>query len=225
MKNQRDKKTKQRDFACLFDLDGVILNTEHYYTEFWHKEGEKYFPEIKNFEMKIKGHSLNDIYSEYFNEDKELQNSLRKDIDVMEKNMKYEYISGVERFLKELKENNIPICLVTSSLNSKMRNVFAFHKELKDYFSFIVTGEDVVHSKPNPDCYLLGAKEIGFLPKDCIVFEDSLAGIFAAGNAKMKVIALSTTQTIQEIKSTNVVSMIIPNFDTITIQDVEDLFH
>lgn len=211
----------QGKFACLFDLDGVILNTEHYYTEFWHKEGEKYFPSIEHFEMKIKGHSLNDIYQEYFNEDKQLQISLRKDIDVMEKKMKYEYISGVERFLKELKANDIPMCLVTSSLKSKMKNVFDIHPELKDYFLCIVTGEDVVHSKPSPDCYLIAAKQIGANPKDCIVFEDSLAGILSASNAKMKVIALSTTQTIQEIENTNKVSMIIPNFDTITPQEVE----
>ncbi|MCH3923522.1 MAG: HAD family phosphatase [Bacteroidales bacterium] len=223
MEKRRNITKKRSDFACLFDLDGVILNTEHYYTELWHKEGLKYLPHIKNFEMKIKGHSLTDIYREYFNEDKLLQTTIREDIDVMEKNMKYDYIAGIEQFLEQLKQHSIALCLVTSSLNTKMDNVFKEHKELRSYFSHIITGEDVKYSKPNPECYLLGASKLGFEPKDCVVFEDSLAGLSSASNANMNVIALSTTQTIEEIQQVKNVRKIIDDFTSITIDDIKQV--
>ena len=96
-----------------------------------------------------------------------------------------------------------------------MERVFSQRPEIKDYFPLMVTSDDIQHSKPAPDCYLKAAEMCRTKPHNCIVFEDSLAGIESALNAHMKVVALSTTHPICELqKKTNI---IIPDFTNITL--------
>lgn len=205
--------TKQN--ALLFDLDGVIFDTEHFYTEFWSEEGRKYCPEIENFAMKIKGHGLNDIMNEYFHS-QEIQAMIHADIKIMEKKMTFPYIAGVEDFLKTCKAKNIARCLVTSSKIEKMERVFHQRPEIKDYFANMVTSDDIKRSKPAPDCFLKAAEILNVESKNCIVFEDSLAGIEAAKRANMRVIALSTTYSADVLKKE--VDTIIEDFTELALQ-------
>lgn len=71
--------------------------------------------------------------------------------------MLYNYIPGVEAFLKELRENGVKIAIVTSSNEMKMSNVYKAHPELKQSVDRILTAEMFTHSKPDPECFLLGA--------------------------------------------------------------------
>ncbi|MBO6118672.1 MAG: HAD family phosphatase [Bacteroidales bacterium] len=211
-----------KDIAVLFDLDGVVFDTEHFYSEFWSEEGRKYRPDVEHLEMKIKGHGLNDIFAEFF-PDKNVQQLIQQDIKLMEKRMTFPYIAGVESFIESVHEQNIKICLVTSSKQDKMQRVFNQRPEIKRYFPLMVTADDIEHSKPAPDCYLKGAELCGVLPKDCIVFEDSLAGIASATNASMKVIALCTTYPVSELEGK--AEMIIPDFTAINTEDVLRILH
>ena len=207
----------KQDIAILFDLDGVVFDTEHFYSEFWSEEGRKYRPDVEHLEMKIKGHGLNDIFAEFFPE-KEVQQLIREDIKLMEKRMTFPYIAGVEEFIKSIHREKIKICLVTSSKDDKMARVFRQRPEILEYFPLRVTADDIKHSKPSPDCYLKGAELCNIAPVHCIVFEDSLAGIESATNAKMNVIALSTTYPVSDLQGK--AKMIIEDFTKITIDDI-----
>ena len=163
------------DKAFLFDFDGVLVNTEFYYTEFWKRQGMKYFPHIKNFEQVIKGRSLKTIYAEYFSDKPDERKAIREELIEHEKGMVYEYISGAEKFVRACR-GIVKTALVTSSSQSKMENVYRALPHLKSFFDLIITAEDVNESKPSPECYLTAAVRLGMKACDCVVFEDSLAG-------------------------------------------------
>lgn len=178
--------------AFLFDFDGVIVDTEHYYTEFWAEQGKIYFPELKDFALIIKGRSLKTIYDEYFVNMSQAKIDIEKALIEQEKSMVYNYIDGVENFLSQSKDC-VKVALVTSSSQRKMDNVYRELPEIKSKFDVIVTANDISKSKPNPECYQKAAERLGLSVEECIVFEDSIAGVVAGKEAGMKVIGLATT--------------------------------
>lgn len=208
------------EWVFLFDFDGVLVDTEFYYTEFWRKQGLKYFPEIADFEHVIKGRSLKTIYAEYFADKPEARNAVTEELRVQEQGMVYEYIDGAEDFVEACGRCG-KTALVTSSSQSKMENVYRALPHLKACFGSIVTAEDVNESKPSPECYLKAAERLGVNARDCIVFEDSLAGIRAGKAAGMRVIALETTLSREELAGK--ADMIIPNFVGITPESIIEM--
>lgn len=178
--------------AFLFDFDGVIVDTEHYYTEFWAEQGKIYYPEMRDFALVIKGRSLKTIYDEYFVDMPQAKIDIEKALIEQEKSMVYNYIDGVEHFLSQSKDC-VKVALVTSSSQRKMDNVYRELPEIKSKFDIIITANDISKSKPNPECYQKAAQRLGLSVEECIVFEDSIAGVVAGKEAGMKVIGLATT--------------------------------
>ena len=180
----------QRSIA-LFDLDGVILDTEGSYTAFWDDYGSRHFSE-KDFGLKIKGQTLVKILDDYFPEENE-RKSITDAINDFERNMSYPFVPGVENYIKSLKSNGIRTAVVTSSNLPKMENVYRCHPGFREMFDMILTSEDFSESKPSPYCYLKAMRLFGAGPEDCVVFEDSLAGLQAARASGAFVTALTTT--------------------------------
>lgn len=187
-----------RTKAFLFDFDGVIADTEFYYTDFWAEQGRKYFPEVEGFEINIKGRSLKTIFAECFSDMPEAQEEIKQALIEQEKQMVYRYVEGAQEFLRACK-GKVLTALVTSSSESKMRNVYQAMPLMRTAFDEIVTAADVQKSKPSPECYLLAAERLGVEPKECVVFEDSMAGVEAAKAAGMQLVALSTTLPREEL--------------------------
>ena len=77
--------------ACLFDLDGVVFDTEPLYTKFWSNVGEKYLPSIANFAISIKGQTLVQIYDKYFYGKDEEQKEINKELNAFERNMSFDW--------------------------------------------------------------------------------------------------------------------------------------
>ena len=176
---------------ALFDLDGVILDTEGSYTAFWDDYGSHHFSE-KDFGLKIKGQTLVKILDDYFPEENE-RKSITDTINDFERNMSYPFVPGVENYIKSLKSNGIRTAVVTSSNLLKMENVYRCHPGFREMFDIILTSEDFSESKPSPYCYLKAMRLFGAGPEDCVVFEDSLAGLQAARASGAFVTALTTT--------------------------------
>lgn len=210
-----------KKFTALFDLDGVVFDTENNYTNFWTNVGKRYLPDIQDFASIIKGHSITDILSTYFTAWQQDWEKIEHELYDMEKNMSFPYIPGVEIFIRKLQKANISTCLVTSSDTIKMQTVIRSRPEIQDYFPSMVTAADVSHAKPHPECYLMGAQKSKTDVKDCIVFEDSFAGITAGKAAGMKVVALATTNSRQSLQ--NKAELIIDNFNNLEIKDILSL--
>lgn len=179
--------------AALFDLDGVVFDTERQYSIFWGMIGEEYHPEIPHFSSLIKGQTLVQIYDRYFGHVKEEQERITARLDAFERDMDYEYIEGFEDFVKDLRRNGVKTAVVTSSNMQKMKNVYAQHPEFEGYFDCILTSEDFAKSKPAPDCYLKGAACFGAKPEECVGFEDSINGLKAVRAAGQFTLGLATT--------------------------------
>ncbi len=183
---------KSKPIAALFDLDGVILDTEGQYSIYWKEQGEKYRPDIPHFEKRIKGNTLQFIL-DYFKDQNGVAELLTKGLNDFEKRMDYCFIPGAIEFVKSLREKGIKTAVVTSSNDMKMECVYKAHPHFKDLFDRILTAEMFKKSKPDPDCYLQGAEVFGTIPDNCVVFEDSINGLEAGNRAGMTVVGLSTT--------------------------------
>ncbi len=187
--------------AALFDLDGVVFDTEPCYTTFWGTQCKEFHPETPGLEKAIKGQTLTQIYDKYFNGPLEQERELiTRRLDEFESRMPFDYIEGFKAFVESLRGHGVKTAVVTSSNCKKMEAVYARHPEFKALFDEILTAEDFDKSKPDPDCYLKAAKRFGAEAGECIVFEDSFNGLKAGKAAKMKVVGLSTTNPAESIK-------------------------
>ncbi|MDY3227745.1 MAG: HAD family hydrolase [Candidatus Cryptobacteroides sp.] len=198
----------QRSIA-LFDLDGVILDTEGSYTAFWDDYGSRHFSE-KDFGLKIKGQTLVKILGDYFPEENE-RKAITDAINDFERKMSYPFVPGVENYIKSLKSNGIRTAVVTSSNLLKMENVYRCHPGFREMFDIILTSEDFSESKPSPYCYLKAMRLFGAGPEDCVVFEDSLAGLQAARASGAFVTALTTTNPEEVVR--NYADLVIGDFN------------
>ena len=194
---------------ALFDLDGVILDTEGSYTAFWDDYGSRHFSE-KDFGLKIKGQTLVKILGDYFPEENE-RKAITDAINDFERNMSYPFVPGVENYIKSLKSNGIRTAVVTSSNLLKMDNVYRCHPGFREMFDIILTSEDFSESKPSPYCYLKAMRLFGAGPEDCVVFEDSLAGLQAARASGAFVTALTTTNPEEVVR--NYADLVIRDFN------------
>ena len=192
---------KMKMKAALFDLDGVVFNTEPQYTVFWGEQCREFHPEHPGLEHEIKGQTLVQIYDAWFAgplADK--QELITERLNEFEKQMDYAYIAGFEDYIKDLRKQGIKTAVVTSSNQIKMEAVYQHHPEFKDLFDAILTSEDFERSKPDPDCYLKAAERFGVNPEDCVVFEDSFNGLKSGRAACMRVVGLATTNPADRIR-------------------------
>ena len=186
--------------AALFDLDGVVFDTEPQYSIFWGAICREFHPEIPGLEHKIKGQTLMQIYDAWFSGPlTDSQPLITERLNEYERQMDYDYIAGFEEYICSLRQQGVKTAVVTSSNQPKMEAVYAKHPEFKGLFDAILTSEDFERSKPDPDCYLKAAERFGVEPKDCVVFEDSFNGLKSGRAAGMYVVGLATTNAAEDI--------------------------
>ncbi|MGV8983322.1 beta-phosphoglucomutase [Clostridium sp.] len=184
--------------ACLFDLDGVVVDTAKYHYLAWKRLASSLgFDFTKEDNERLKGVSRMRSLEILLSIGKVNPSEEKKIMMAQEKNSWYvEYISkldeteilpGVKNFLIELRQNGVKIALGSASKNSML---ILNNLNLTSYFDAIVDGNKVLKAKPDPEVFLLGARELKVQPSECVVFEDAQAGIDAAKAANMKVIGI-----------------------------------
>lgn len=185
--------------AALFDLDGVLIDSETLYTQFWKRVGERHHLPSPTFAYDIKGTTLNDILTTHFPDPK-----VRADVDRLlhdfENEIVYPVFPGALEFVDALRAAGLKTVIVTSSDSKKMGFLFRQHPDFPTHFDAIVTACDVTHSKPHPEPYLVGASKAGVKPSECLVFEDSYQGLESGHRAGCKVIGISTTNPASEVR-------------------------
>ena len=182
----------------LFDLDGVIFDTEGQYTEFWDGIGSEYLGD-PHLAEKLKGETITQSLRRCFPDDFVRREEVRKKLYDFEAGMKFRYVPGAYEFLSYLKENHFPAAIVTSSNRDKMAQVYKTRPEIPDMVDRILTGDDFARSKPFPDCYLMGMDVFGAVPDEAYIFEDSFNGLRAGRDSGGHVIALATTNSRESV--------------------------
>ena len=185
---------------ALFDLDGVVFDTEPQYTVFWGMICRQYHPEHPGLEHEIKGSTLTQIYDRWFSGPLASERaSITARLDDYEQQMHYDYITGFEALVADLHRHGVKTAVVTSSNIPKMESVYRYQPRFKELFDAILTSEDFSRSKPDPDCYLKAAARFNVSPEECIVFEDSFNGLKSGRAAGMRVVGLATTNSAEAI--------------------------
>lgn len=208
--------------AALFDLDGVVFNTEPQYTIFWGTQCREFHPDHPGLEHEIKGQTLTQIYERHFNGALMCKRQLiTARLDEFERNMTFEYIDGFVDFISDLRQHGVKTAVVTSSNKAKMAAVTKKRPEMDSLFDAILTAEDFERSKPDPDCYLKGAQRFGAEPYECIVFEDSFNGLKSGRGAHMCVIGLATTNSANAIAP--YADLVISNFNGLNYKHCSSL--
>lgn len=180
------------NIGFLFDLDGVLIDSESQYSQIWAQINREFPTGVENLEEVIKGCTLHKILSDHYPEER-VRESVADRLHELEQQMHYEYLPGSHEFLLALKEKGLPIALVTSSDEKKMNHL---REELPDFlelFDFVVTAGMVQTSKPSPEGYLLAASHLKAAPRNCAIFEDSLQGVMAGRNSEALVVGVCGT--------------------------------
>ena len=196
--NQKQRMNRLK--AVLFDLDGVVFDTEPQYTVFWGEQCRRYHPEHPGLEHEIKGQTLDQIYGRWWTGPLEQEReAVTRRLDDFEAQMTFDYVEGFLDFVRDLRAHGVLTAIVTSSNQQKMASVYRQRPEVRQLFDAILTSEDFSESKPAPDCYLRGAARFGVTPSECIVFEDSFNGLRSGRAAGMFVVGLTTTNSREAI--------------------------
>ena len=192
--------------AFIFDLDGVVVDTAKYHflawkklansigVDFSHEENEqlKGVSRVKSLE-KILEWGKKTISEEEFIE---LMNLKNEDyLSYINTMSEADILPGVKEVIDYLKDRNIPIALGSASKNAR---TILEKINLFDAFDVIVDGNNVSKAKPNPEVFVKGAEQMNANKEDCIVFEDSLAGIKAANLAGMISIGIGSKQVLKK---------------------------
>lgn len=189
--------TKQR-CGVLFDLDGVLLDSEGKYSIFWGNMDNEYPTGVPEFASYIKGFHLTRILGYFAND--EVRHQIMEKLLEFERNMCFEFFPGALEFVQRLKDAGIAMAIVTSSDQKKMQALYEQHPQFPALFDNIITGDMVSKAKPDPECFLTAAKQLGLDIKDCIVFEDSRNGLIAGRKSGARVIGVASTLNAVEVQ-------------------------
>ena len=177
--------------AVLFDMDGVIFDTERQYLKEWEAIFKKYgYKMKKEIYISVMGRGrkkVKEIFKEKFGEDLPIDKMYIEKDKMLKKaveNNKVPLKEGALELLEFLKENGYKIALATSAKRERVK-IQVSHAKIENIFDAIVCSEDITNSKPDPEIFLKAAEKVCVNPENCIVIEDSEAGIKAAFNAKM----------------------------------------
>lgn len=214
--------TKDFKRAALFDLDGVLVDTEPQYSAFWEEIGREFFPDNADFAESLKGHTLTHIYSTHFAADAKARELVRRRLEDFEAQMNYPLISGCMEYVQTLRKKGWGLAVVTSSDRVKMECFYRSHPDFPRLFHHILTAEDVEHSKPAPDGYVKAAHCFGLAPEACVVFEDSLNGLRAGRASGAKLVGLTTSLPAEEI--TPMCDVVVNDYESLSQLNIEELW-
>ena len=186
---------KQDTKAVIFDMDGVIVDSEPMYFEI-ERDLFRYFKVNVSKEQHeaFVGTSLENMWDKLI-KDNNLQDCKENIVGYhkkhvikhMESLLELSPTKNVKEFLEDLKENDIKIGLASSSPKDLI-NIILNKLNMKNFFKIIVSGEEVEQSKPNPEIFFKAAQLLNVAPNECVVIEDSSNGVKAAKDAGMKCI-------------------------------------
>lgn len=205
--------------GILFDLDGVIIDSESAYSDFWNSIERDFPTGIPNFAAAIKGMTLPKIFQFY--PDAKVRDEIMRRIEELEETFKYYIFPGVTRFLRELRNKGVKTAIVTSSSAEKMKSLYEQLPDLTKYFDAVIDGSMVKHGKPHPEPYLTGAETLGLKPEDCVVFEDSYQGMESGKEAGCKVVGVCTT--FPEDKVSELTPYTINSFENMNVKNLDKM--
>lgn len=197
------------NIAVIFDMDGVICDTNPYHSLAWKAFLEKHGigATEEEFIAHMYGKSNSYILKYFFKREivGEEFEQMEFEKELMFRQIYDEHvkpINGLLEFIDELKTNGVKTGIATSAPVENMDLILS-KLPLREKMGSLLASHNVTYHKPNPEVYLKSAANLGVNPADCIVFEDSFSGVTAAINAGMKVVGVLSTYKPEELPPCN----------------------
>ena len=202
--------------AVIFDLDGTLLDNNSYHLKSWLEYLKNIGRDIseEEYNANINGRTNSDviqyIYKRKMSDEEILKYTLEKEALYRELYKPFiKPLPGLIDFLEILKKKSIPMAIATSGIQPNIDFMFE-EVPIKQYFKEVINSSHISKGKPDPEIYLKVASLLKVPTKNCLVFEDAVVGIKSAKAAGMKVIAVATTQTKEEL---SIADMIIDDYN------------
>lgn len=212
-------------WAALFDMDGVLINNTNFHINAWLQFAQKHgFPltkeqYIEHINGRVSADAMAYVFGRPISSGELIV--LTEEKEAIYRELYRPHLApapGLLNFLNALKAQHVRLAVGTSAPESNVR--FTLDElPLRSYFDAVVDASMIRRGKPDPEIYLTAAKRVDIEPAHCVVFEDAFAGIEAGLRAGMKVVALATTHTREELADTGV-SLIIDDFTGLTVETV-----
>lgn len=213
--------------ACIFDLDGVLVDTAIYHYKAWKQLANELgfdFTHEQNEQLKgiSRMDSLNKILewgNIQLSDDRKIELADMKNawyVQMISSMTKDEVLPGAINILESIRSTGLKCALGSASRNSTL---ILERTSLTNYFDVIVDGNSVSSSKPDPEVFLKGANLLGVNPSDCVVFEDGIAGVMAAISAGMKVVGIGRQEVL------NMANLVVGGLDQIELLTIKKLFY
>jgi beta-phosphoglucomutase len=216
-----------KNFTAIFDMDGTLVDNTPYHFKSWqafYKKHELGELEQSTYKTSISGVPIIETLRGLFpNADEATLKSYLNEKETYYREIYAPFlrpINGLENFLSELKAAGVKMAMASSATMEDIN--FILNKiPIRDDFEAIIDGSRVTKGKPNPQIFLKAAEELNADPTNCVVFEDSLAGIKAANAAGMKVVGITTGHAAAQLQPS---SLVIDDYSTLTVQKLAALF-
>jgi beta-phosphoglucomutase len=205
--------------AFLFDLNGTMIDDMSFHLDTWYDIlNNRLGANLSREEVKLQMYGKNqELLVRVFGKDRFTPREM--DEISMQKEIIYQQIyrphlkliSGLTDVLAAARRNNILMAIGSAAIKFNIDFVLD-NLGLRDYFSCIVSADDVKQSKPHPETYLMAAEALGVDPSHCIVFEDAPKGVESAANAGMPAVALTTMHTEEEFAAYDNILTFAENF-------------
>ena len=192
-------------WGAIFDWDGVVIDSSRHHEQSWERLAREIGKPLPEGHFKAGFGRKNEfIIPRLLNWEQDLEEvrrlSLRKEALYREivREIGLHPLPGVRTWLERLAAARVP-CVIGSSTHRENIEVSLDVLGLRTFFRNIVSAEDVSHGKPDPEVFLKAAEKIEMPPGKCVVFEDAHVGIEAAHRAGMRVIAVATTNALEDL--------------------------
>jgi beta-phosphoglucomutase family hydrolase len=211
--------------AIIWDMDGVIADTAPYHLSAWQeifrKRGIKFTKEdfLRNFGQK-NDTIIRDTLGEQIAQD-EIDSIAREKEETFRRlgGQKIKPFPGAVELIKSLKTHGFKMAIASSTPMENIRLITG-SLGIDNCFQSIVTGQDVTEGKPSPQSFLLAAQRLRVEPKNCVVIEDSVAGVAAAKRAGMRCLAITNTHPRERLAKAD---LIVDTLEAVTVNDLEKL--
>ena len=211
--------------GIIFDLDGTMVDNMMVHHRAWQQKLRHMGLDLPLEEVMQKVHGVNEeilerLFGDKYTPQERRQHSLEKEQEyrkIFKNDLKL--IEGLPSFLENLKSSNIPLAIGSAAPPENV-NFVLDNLDIRKYFDVVLHARDVSIGKPNPEIYLKVSDQLGFDPKDCIVFEDSPTGAEAASRAESPMVIVTTTHSEEEFSQFNNVLMFIENYENIEIDQL-----
>lgn len=213
-------------FAVLFDMDGVIIDSNPYHKDAWMAFCRRYQVELREEDVpryiygKTNKTALVDVFQREFSPEESFRMSEEKEAIYRELHRPdIGLIKGLAGLLEDFKRHQVPLAVCT---NAPVANLDFMLEEtgIRPYFQVLIDASKVSKGKPDPEIYLKAAQLLGIAPGRCIVMEDSTVGVEAGLRAGMKVVGITTTHSRQELAHTH---LVIDDFDELSVDKLQAL--